>query len=73
MLITTLKEYIIIPEHILSLKDVKGEEIFTISLAILEYLKVDVSEVKILSGKSQRFRAMAKLCQNLYQQLQTQF
>jgi hypothetical protein len=73
MLITTLREYIALPEHIVSLKDVKGEEIFTLSLAILEYLKVDVNEVKVLSGKAQRFRAMAKLSQNLYQQLQTQF
>jgi hypothetical protein len=43
MLITTLREYIVVPEHIVTLKDIRGEEIFTISLAILEYLKVDVN------------------------------
>lgn len=73
MLITTLKEFINLPEHIASLKDIRAEEIFTVSLNLLEHLKVDVSEVKSLSGKAQRFRSMAKLNQNLYQELQTQF
>lgn len=43
MLITTLKEYINISENIITLKDIRAEEIFTISLGILEYLKVDVN------------------------------
>jgi hypothetical protein len=73
MLITALRDYFAVPEHIQALKDIKAEEIFLVSLKLLEYLKVDTNEVKSLSGKAQRFRSMAKLNQSLFQQLQTQF
>lgn len=73
MLISALRDYFPIPEHITTLKDIRAEEVFIISLRLLEHLKVDTNEVKSLSGKAQRFRSMAKLNQSLLQQLQTQF
>lgn len=73
MLITALRDYFPLPEHIQALKDIRAEEVFLVSLRLLEFLKVDTSEVKALSGKAQRFRSMAKLNQNLFQELQTQF
>jgi hypothetical protein len=73
MLVTTLRDYFPLPEHITSLKDIRAEEIFLISLKLLEHLKVDTAEVKSLSGKAQRFRSMAKLNQSLFTELQTQF
>ncbi len=35
MLITTLRDYFPLPEHISSLKDIRAEEIFLISLKLL--------------------------------------
>ena len=61
------------PRHVESFKDIKAEEISMIALGMLEYLKVGVEEVKALSGKAQRFRAMAKLNQLLHQHLEVQF
>lgn len=73
MLVSSLRDFFPLPEHLTTLKDIRAEEIFLISLRLLEHLKVDTSEVKSLSGKAQRFRSMAKLNQSLFQELQTQF
>lgn len=73
MLITALRDYFPLPEHVQALKDIRAEEVFLVSLKLLEFLRVDTSEVQALSGKAQRFRSMAKLNQSLFQELQTQF
>lgn len=73
MLVSALRDYFPLPEHITTLKDIRAEEVFLISLGLLEQLKVDISEVKSLSSKAQRFRSMAKLNQSLLQELQMQF
>ena len=69
MLITTLREHIAMPRHVESFKDISAEEVSLIGVSLLQHPKVDVGEVRALSGKSQRFRAMAKLNQLLHQQL----
>jgi hypothetical protein len=73
MLISSLKEFISIPEHIQTLRDIRAEEVFTISIKLLDFLKVDTGEVKVLSSKAQKFRSMAKLNQSLLKELETQF
>lgn len=73
MLVSSLREFVAVSEHVVGLKDIRAEEVFAISLGVLEYLRVDVNEVRALSGKAQRFRSMAKLNQSLHQELQAQF
>lgn len=65
MLISTLKEHIEIPSSIAVLTDIRAEEMLSISLKILEYLRCDTSEIKNFSAKQQKFRSMAKLNQCL--------
>ena len=55
------------------MKDIKTEEIFSLSLKVLEYLMYDTVEIKSLLGKQQKFRSMAKLNQSLQTVLETQF
>jgi hypothetical protein len=43
MLISTLKEHIDIPNHIIALSDIRAEELLVISIKILEYLKADTA------------------------------
>lgn len=43
MLITTLKEHIDVPNHINTLSDIRAEEMLSISIKILEYLKADTT------------------------------
>lgn len=66
MMITSLKEYINLPDQITALKDIKTEHIYLITCAIFELLKIDYTELKQIS-KAQRFRSMTKLTQSINQ------
>ena len=64
MLLASLKDYVKIPEDIATLRDIRTDEIYTISILIFETLRLDLSEIKSIS-RSQRFRSMTKLTQIL--------
>ena len=64
MLLASLKDYVKIPEDISTLRDIRTDEIYTISILIFETLRLDLSEIKSIS-RSQRFRSMTKLTQIL--------
>jgi hypothetical protein len=73
MLVTTIRDYIQLPQHINTLNDIKAEELYRLALQILEHLQVDTAEIKNMAAKQQKFRSMAKLNQTLQSTLETQF
>jgi len=43
LLITTIKEFIAIPGNVNNLKDIRTEEIFAISIKVLDHLNIDTT------------------------------
>lgn len=73
MLITSLSEFIAIPEGIETLRDFKTEHIFIIICNLFETLGIDYQELKNMNNKTQRFRAMTKLTQLINTELDGSF
>ena len=72
MLLAGLKDFIPIPEDIATIRDIRTDEIYTISMLIFQALRLDLTEIKSIS-RSQRFRSMTKLTQTLNKEMDSQF